>query len=672
MARPDGAFRPPGHRRAGRYLYLHQGLERVHQLIRRGKAGRTAVALACALAAATARADAPATVAAPGANTLRIVAASTLTDTGVLTALADDFRLIRPRTEIRIEPTGALRTLEVGREGRADLIITHHRPSEDQFVEQGFGLDRGEILYDDYVLFGPPDDPLRLRRETDLVAVLKRLAREQVPFLTPATASGTTQRINALWEMAGITPDWVGYTDTGSSAAATLKQAAQFEAYAIADTGTYLANREALQQTLAPLYRDHPRLRNVYSAIVVNGHRVPDVNQRLAAEFLDYLVSERAQRLIQDYGTNTYGATLYTAAAHLDPGRSLAAAHRQNMVVNLFLILSAVLVALILLSLTYMSRYRKAERARRDTEERFILAVSGTNDAIWDWDVDKDQVYFSTRWKEMLGYIGYDDEIGTTFADWMSRIHPEDLELTLIQLDNYLEGRSHSFVSEHRVRTKRGDYIWVLERAKALWNQEGKPVRLSGAVSNIHERKLQSTAMEHQALHDLLTDLPNRTLFVDRLTQALSMARRESRPLAVLVVNINRFREINDTLGHFLGDRVLQQVGQRLRGALHAADTLARLGGDEFGVLLPVIESDRVGMPAQRLLSALDEPIRLDEQVVRVSASIGITLFPDHGEDAETLIQRAVVAMYTAKHTQSGHTSYTPPAPQASRAGLDS
>jgi diguanylate cyclase (GGDEF)-like protein/PAS domain S-box-containing protein len=644
----------------------------VRQLTRRGRAGRGAVTLAFVLATTAAPAAEPAAPAVPGPNTLRIVAASTLTDTGVLTALVDDFRLIRPRTEIVIEPTGALRTFEVGREGRADLIITHHRPSEDQFVEQGYGLDRSEILYDDYVLFGPPGDPLRLRRETDLVAVLKRLAREQVPFLSPAAASGTTQRINALWEMAGVTPDWVGYTDTGSSAAATLLQAAQFGAYAIADTGTYLANREAVRQTLAPLYRDHPRLRNVYSAIVVNGHRVPGVNQRLAAEFLDYLVSDRAQRLIQAYGTQTYGAALYTAAAHLDPGRGLNEARRQNMVVNLFLILSAVLVALILVSITYMSRYRKAERARRETEERFILAVSGTNDAIWDWDVVKDQVYFSTRWKEMLGYIGYDDEIGTTFADWMGRIHPEDLELTLIQLDNYLEGRSHSFVSEHRLRTKRGDYIWVLERAKALWDPDGKPMRLSGAVSNINERKLQSTAMEHQALHDLLTDLPNRTLFVDRIEQALSMARRESRPLAVLAVNLNRFREINDTLGHFLGDRVLQQVGQRLRAALHASDTLARLGGDEFGVLLPVIESARVGLPAQRLLAALDEPIRLDEHVVRVSASIGITLFPDHGEDAETLIQRAVVAMYTAKHSQSGYASYTPPAPQASRARVDS
>ncbi len=165
--------------------------------------------------------------------------------------------------------------------------------------------------------------------------------------------------------------------------------------------------------------------------------------------------------------------------------------------------------------------------------------------------------------------------------------------------------------------------------------------------------------LEHQALHDGLTELPNRLLLQDRLRQAILTAQRKRAPLALLITDLDRFKEINDTLGHHYGDLVLQQVAERMRGALRESDTIARLGGDEFAVLLPGIlnEEDAIGA-ARKLVSALEQPIMLDEQSFQIGASVGIALYPDHGEDGATLMRHADVAMYVAKRSSAGFALY--------------
>jgi tungstate transport system substrate-binding protein len=195
--------------------------------------------------------------------------AASTTDTGLIQALADKFHARHPDIAVEVHAGGALAVLEDGRQGRADLVITHHRQSEELFIEQGFGQDRVQLMYDEFALFGPPADPLKLTRATELLTVLKQLALAQAPFLAPAPQSGSYLKLMQLWNAAGITPDWPGYEITGASAVATLRQAAQFESYAFANMGTYLANRESLAGLIVPLYRDHPLLRNTYSAIVV-------------------------------------------------------------------------------------------------------------------------------------------------------------------------------------------------------------------------------------------------------------------------------------------------------------------------------------------------------------------------------------------------------------------
>lgn len=177
-------------------------------------------------------------------------------------------------------------------------------------------------------------------------------------------------------------------------------------------------------------------------------------------------------------------------------------------------------------------------------------------------------------------------------------------------------------------------------------------------VASIWERKRAEEALEYQALHDPLTGLPNRTLLRDRLRQALLAARRLNSTVALLVMDLDHFKEINDTLGHMAGDSLLQQVAQRLRGALRESDTVARLGGDEFAAVLPGADQRGAIAAAGKLIQVVEQPVQAEGQTLQVNLSVGIALSPQHGEDDDTLLRRADLAMYVAKHARSGYAVY--------------
>ncbi len=596
---------------------------------------------------------------------LRISAAASVADTGIIQALADDFHAQHPGIPVVVRSVGALAALEDGRQGRADLVITHHPASEELFVQEGFGLERVQIMYDEFAIFGPPADPLKLAREPGLLAAIKRIAGAQAPFLIPPQQSGTHLKLVQILEAAGVKGDWPGFENTGAGAVATLRQAAQFESYALANMGTWLANRELLAEHIVPLYRDHPLLRNTYSAIVVNAEKVPDAQSGNAKLFLDYLSTDAGQGLIARFGETAFSNRLFTPIAALDPGLKAARltreVERRNLWLRMLVLLLLFFAGLLATLAVFNRRYRRAEAAQRASEERFVLAVSGTSDAIWDWNMETGEVYFSPRWKEILGYVGYDDEIENTIDEWKDRIHPEDRELVLSLFDNYVEGRSTHFSSQHRLRAKRGDYIWVLERGKILWNRRGKAVRLSGSVTDITQRKLQTEQSERQTLYDLLTELPTRTLFLDRIDHVLHDVNRHSNTAVVMVLQLNHFQEITDAHGRATGDRVLQEVARYLKESLRGSDTAARLGSDAFGVLLPNSDMPHAILPLHRILQSLSHPMVFDGRTLHLSASVGIVLYPEHGESAETLLQRAHVAMLNARRTHVDYSLYAPP-----------
>lgn len=202
------------------------------------------------------------------------------------------------------------------------------------------------------------------------------------------------------------------------------------------------------------------------------------------------------------------------------------------------------------------------------------------------------------------------------------------------------------------------DRVWLLVNATPHRGPDGGIEQVITTFIDITERKAFEEQLQHQALHDALTGLPNRALLLDRLQQAILSARRERTSLALVLLDLDHFKEVNDTCGHHVGDQLLQEIGTRLCKALRESDTVARLGGDEFAALLPSTDEVRASTVVPKLLKALEKPFCLEDQSFDISGSVGIALYPQHGEDAHALLRRADVAMYVAKRANSGYAFY--------------
>jgi diguanylate cyclase (GGDEF)-like protein/PAS domain S-box-containing protein len=252
---------------------------------------------------------------------------------------------------------------------------------------------------------------------------------------------------------------------------------------------------------------------------------------------------------------------------------------------------------------------------------------------------------------------------GGRFSDF---ILGEDRTTFETMITELLSAERKSFQLEVCCQGNSGAEMWVLLRAVVEQGSVGQPYGAVAMIENISDRKRaerelirQAEINEHQALHDPLTGLPNRTLFSDRIDQAILRAQRNKTRFAVALIDLDRFKEVNDSLGHSAGDQLLINVGERMASALRASDTVARLGGDEFGLLLPEIAAAHDVLPMlERLQAELERPIQVQSLPIGIEASIGIAIYPDHGEDAQTLIQRADVAMYDAKRDGSIYNFY--------------
>jgi diguanylate cyclase (GGDEF)-like protein/PAS domain S-box-containing protein len=311
-----------------------------------------------------------------------------------------------------------------------------------------------------------------------------------------------------------------------------------------------------------------------------------------------------------------------------------------------------------------------AERteALRRSEERYALAARSANDGLWDWDLLRDRIYYSPRWRQHLGLP--DAELSDDPQEWLGRVHPEDVGSVHARIASYLEGGTTSFAAEYRIRHADGTYRWMLARGAAARDSSGRPVRIAGSQSDIDERKKLEEQLMHSALHDTMTGLPNRTLFLDRLRQAFERARqhKNEQSLAIIFLDLDRFKQINDSLGHFLGDRILKEVARRIvqcrdagwdgttdlgqSASDHAArfGTVARLGGDEFTVLIEEIRSlqDATAV-VSHIQEAFSQPIIVEGHEHFITLSVGIVIGPADYERAEDLLRDADTAMYRAK-----------------------
>jgi diguanylate cyclase (GGDEF)-like protein/PAS domain S-box-containing protein len=292
---------------------------------------------------------------------------------------------------------------------------------------------------------------------------------------------------------------------------------------------------------------------------------------------------------------------------------------------------------------------RQTEEALRESEERYALAAQGANDGLWDWNIRNNTVYYSFRWKSMLGFD--DAGIGSTLEEWLSRVHPDDREQVEAKLSAHINSQSPQFECEHRIQHKDGSYRWMLNRGLAVRDAHGKAYRMAGSQTDITGRKNAEAQLVHDAFHDALTGLPNRALFMDRLEHVIASAKRHPRYLyGVLFLDLDRFKVINDSLGHGAGDKLLIEVGQRLKSCLRPGDTVARLGGDEFAILLEDIDDAADAEEiTQRIEQVLAPHYAIQGSEIITTQSIGIALRSDRYEWPEQILRDADIAMYEAK-----------------------
>ncbi len=306
-------------------------------------------------------------------------------------------------------------------------------------------------------------------------------------------------------------------------------------------------------------------------------------------------------------------------------------------------------------AIRYALKHQRTLRRLADSEERQALALRGANDGIWDWDVAADRVFYSPRWKQMLGYPEH--EIGVTRGEWLGRVHPDDRAALAQALETHLANAAgEHFEYEHRIQHRDGGYRWMLVRATAVREGGGRATRMVGSFTDITDRREAERRLQHDALHDALTGLPNRVLFLDRLDQSIRRAQRRHPECCagVLFLDLDRFKIINDSLGHAVGDQLLQAVARRLEAALRPNDTVARMSGDEFTVLLDDVRDPREAtVIAERVLQSLRAPFLLDGRELFVGASIGIALATGDSTPAQVM-RDSDVAMYRAKADGKG------------------
>jgi diguanylate cyclase (GGDEF)-like protein/PAS domain S-box-containing protein len=308
-----------------------------------------------------------------------------------------------------------------------------------------------------------------------------------------------------------------------------------------------------------------------------------------------------------------------------------------------------------------LSQIESRERALNDalkslrvSEERYALAARGANDGLWDWDLISDEIYFSPRWNNMLGYSV--SEVWSSPEEWFRQVHAHDRDRVRGEIRAHCNGETPEFVSEYRMRHGSGDYVWMLSRGIAFRDSDGKAIRMAGSQTDITEGKIS----------DPLTQIPNRLYFIDRLQSAIETTLEQGTLFAVLFLDLDQFKLVNDSLGHTAGDELLVDVAGRLRACIRTSirgsgqgkSIVARVGGDEFAILLTHIQSEAdPATVSKRILERLGEPFFLEGRRMFVSASIGIAL-SSTGNTPEDLLRNADTAMYQAKANGKGRAEY--------------
>jgi diguanylate cyclase (GGDEF)-like protein/PAS domain S-box-containing protein len=282
------------------------------------------------------------------------------------------------------------------------------------------------------------------------------------------------------------------------------------------------------------------------------------------------------------------------------------------------------------------------------SEQRYGLAVEGADCGIWDWDLIENQVYFSPKWKSYLGYE--DHEIKNTYTEWVNLLHPEERDEVTLKINKHTLSKEGSYENTYRMRCKNGEYKWILSKGKAIRNQDGKPIRIAGSHTDITEKKLLEDKISSMAYIDKLTELPNRLLFEEKVNELIEVKKLTDEGFALIYMDIDNFKHINDMLGHEFGDLLLKSIANILKDFIKFPNFVARSGGDEFTIIFDNIKDRKsVILEVEKLLKELRRSWSINSQEFYVSYSVGISVYPEHGINLSSLFKSADIAMYYVK-----------------------
>ena len=310
---------------------------------------------------------------------------------------------------------------------------------------------------------------------------------------------------------------------------------------------------------------------------------------------------------------------------------------------------------------------KEAELALAETEKRWKLALESTGDGVWDWHIQAGHEYYSRRYQQMYGYS--DDKKWQQSDAYAELVHPDDVDQMVSDQQAHFNGISATYSNEHRVRCQDGSWKWVLSRGMLIARDpQGQPLRMIGTHTDISQRKAIEEQIWRQANFDPLTGLPNRRMLRQRLEADIAASAQTGQSLAILFIDLDHFKEVNDTLGHDGGDLLLVQAARRIQDCLGPRDSVARMGGDEFTVVLSnvtvdagdAVQSD-LEKKLQAILDTLAKNFELGTEHVFVSASIGVTLYPSDATRVEDLFKHADQALYVAKKAGRNRFSFFTP-----------
>ncbi|HNW81963.1 MAG TPA: diguanylate cyclase [bacterium] len=295
----------------------------------------------------------------------------------------------------------------------------------------------------------------------------------------------------------------------------------------------------------------------------------------------------------------------------------------------------------------FISR-KKAEEELKKSHERYMLAVAGNQDGIWDWDIATGDLFLSERWKAIVGYSDY--EIPNAHGVFQNLLHPDDKKRVRDYFDSYLKGEFSQYNIEFRMKHKDGSYRWILARGAALTDKNGIPYRMAGSHTDITEKKETEKKLETLASTDDLTGMWNRRYFFEIGKIEFSRSKRYQASFSLIMIDIDHFKNTNDRFGHAAGDETLKNISAVLKKNLRDVDLIARMGGEEFAALLPNTEISGALIVAERLRKAVEEtPLLVEDKTIPSTISIGISGYKN-SSSLDELLKNADAALYIAKN----------------------